>query len=114
MNQPQWRADCQGKRDYDCDIVRLSCRYWPRGGGYTVFNTGTRTIENNEGRPHIPPHACATIIFDDGDETLARADFEGETEEEVKAMVEAWAKDAMSRAVAAVRREFAAKEADRG
>lgn len=112
MSKPEWKPDCQGKWDYDADLVMLSCRYWPRGGGYTTFNTATGKVENNNDRPQIPPHACATILFGDdcGDAPIAREDFTGETEEEVKAMVEAWSAYAMSRVEAAIRREFAGKE----
>jgi hypothetical protein len=92
---PEWTDDCQGKKDYDGSIVRLSTRYWPRGGGFAVFDTaepekGFRT----NALPHMKPSAHASIVLDteDSDEcTLAEKDFEADTEEEVKAAVEQWA-----------------------
>lgn len=38
---PEWKPDCQGKWNYDCDLVSLSCRYWPRGGGFHTLDTST-------------------------------------------------------------------------
>lgn len=97
-----WADDCQGKKDYDADLVRLSSRYWPRGGGFTEFNNG-RFVEN-EDRPEIKPSAVSHILL--GDERLASADFEGETEDEVKAKVEAWAAEQVARVEAAIRSAF--------
>lgn len=85
---PEWKPDCQGKWNYDCDLVQLSSRYFPQ------------------------PRPSATASIRIGDlaegayETLARAEFEGDTEMEVKAKVEQWAKVMIARVEAAVRREF--------
>lgn len=107
---PEWKPDCQGKWDYDCDLVSLSCRYWPRGGGFHTLDTGTGAWEGNEARPEIRPSATASICIGDlasgPYETLAKAEFDGDTEDEVKAKVEAWAKEMIARVDAAVRREF--------
>ena len=47
-----WADDCQGKKDYDADLVRLSSRYLAaRRWGFTEFNNG-RFVEN-EDRPEI-------------------------------------------------------------
>ncbi len=35
--QAQWEPDCQGKEDFDCQLVHLSSRLYPRGGGYSVL-----------------------------------------------------------------------------
>ncbi len=98
----EWTDDCSGKKDYDADIVRLSSRYWPRGGGFMLLNNGR--IEENDTRPEIKPSAISHILL--GDEDLARCEFEGETETEVKAQVEAWATEQIARVTRAVRAEF--------
>lgn len=102
----EWKADCQGKWDYDADIIRLSCRYYPRGGGFWVVHDGQ--ISDNDTRPEIKPSAYASILF--GDECLLRCELEGETESEVKSQVEAWASEQMGRIEVAIRELFAAKK----
>jgi hypothetical protein len=103
----KWIDDCQGKKDYDAEIVYLSSRYWPQGGGFTVIGGGFRpSIETN---PDIRPSATATIairIAGDGASELASRDFEGDSFEEVAAEVEAWAAEQFCRVVDAVRKEF--------
>lgn len=107
---PEWQPDCQGKWDYDCDLVSLSCRYWPRGGGFATFDTKTGKWADNDKRPEIRPSATAAICIGDLEngpyEELAHAKFEGETESEVKAKVEAWSKEMIARVDAAIRKEF--------
>lgn len=102
MNDPmklaaKWTNDCQGKKDYDGSIVRISTRYWPRGGGVSI-STGGDFVTN--GDKTIRPSATATIVLCHGEPRegspegdyldLAEQDFEGETYEEVSAAVEAW------------------------
>lgn len=107
---PEWTPDCQGKWDYDCELVALSCRYWPSGGGFHTFDTRSGKWEGNDARPEILPSANASILMGDlangPYETLVEADFEGKTESEVKAKVEAWAAEMMARVASAVRAEF--------
>lgn len=50
-----WEDDCQGKKDYDAELVSLSTRYWPRGGGFSAIIDGK--WEHNEDRPDIKPSA---------------------------------------------------------
>jgi len=83
----KWTDDCQGKKDYDGEILTLSSRYWPRGGGYHV-STGGGPWEGNETRPEIKPSAVSSILL--FGESLVGKDFEGETQEEVQRAVEAW------------------------
>lgn len=85
----EWKPDCQGKQDYDADLVQLSTRYWPRGGGFSIFNTATGEFADNDARPEIKPSAKASILIQG--EELASARFEGDDEAEVKAEVERWA-----------------------
>jgi len=94
----EWTHDCQGKQDYDADLVQLSTRYWPRGGGFWALNNGV--IEDNDARPEIKPAATASILVQG--EKWVSADFEGETEAEVKAQVEQWAAAQWARIAAAL------------
>ena len=94
----EWIQDCQGKWDYDGEIVSLSTRYWPRGGGFHVLTNVPDqpvTFEGNEARPDIKPsaHSAIHINFAGGDEymEIISESFEGETEAEVKHAVEQWA-----------------------
>lgn len=95
----KWTDDCQGKKDYDGDIISVSTRYWPRGGGFTTIHNDGREIrwEENDARPYIKPSAKAAIVLRGRNENggidtidLSSRDFEAETFEEVKAMVEEW------------------------
>ena len=108
--RPEWTPDCQGKWDYDCKLVHLSSRYWPMGGGFHVLNPSNGAWEGNEARPEIRPSARASICIGDlvsgPYEDLISAEFEGDSEAEVKAKVEMWAKEMISRVDSAIRREF--------
>ena len=107
---PTWIPDCQGKMDYDCELVHLSCRYWPRGGGFHLFDSSKGTFEGNESRPEIMPSATASILIGDpvngSYEDMIWQEFDGSTESEVKSQVETWAKEMIARVDRAIRREF--------
>ncbi len=98
----EWTDDCSGKKDYDADVVRVSTRYWPRGGGF--WEIGPDGFKGNDARPEIKPSAKSRILL--GDEDLATAKFEGDTEAEVKALVEAWVAEQLARIENAVRAAF--------
>lgn len=107
----KWTDDCQGKKDYDGEILSISTRYWPRGGGFHVFDRDNpkRGFQGNEARPQIRPSAQSQLVIyhaESGYLTLVEQEFEAETQEEVQAQVEAWAQAQMDRAVAALQREF--------
>jgi hypothetical protein len=100
----QWADDCCGKKDYDGDIISISTRYWPRGGGHGfMFDTnhperGCQDIKNDE-----PPSACSSLIllikgYPDFI-TLAEKRFVADTPEEVQAQVERWAQKQMNRLI---------------
>jgi hypothetical protein len=74
MDMPEWTLDCNGKQDYDADIVRLSTRYWP--GSY--------------GQNGWPSAMASILLFDD---TIAVVEFTAPTESGVKTLVETWAAD---------------------
>lgn len=101
----EWTQDCCGKQDYDADIVKLSTRYWPRGGGFMVFD-GAGKFEENADRPHIRPSAHATICLQDHRTALIEQEFEADTEEQVKIMVEAWAQEQFEKVAKAVSDAF--------
>jgi len=106
----KWTGDCQGKKDYDGDIVAVSTRYWP--GTLTVFDTahaekGLHEIQGGK------PSATCTIMLSNGyphhnDETsdLIEKDFVGDTFEDVATQVEVWAQEQMNRVETALRAEF--------
>ena len=76
-----------------------------------MLDVGKGTWEGNESRPEIRPSAKASICIGDlangPYEELARVDFDGDTEAQVKSKVEAWAKEMIARVDAAIRQEFA-------
>lgn len=97
----KWSPDCQGKWDYDGSLISISCRYWPAGGGFHVLNADAGTFEEIAD-PSIKPSAVATITLNHGEpgeygfgdySELAKQEFNGDTEAEVKAKVEAWVAD---------------------
>lgn len=114
----RWTDDCQGKKDFDGELVRLSSRYWPRGGGFHTFSR-QEGWQGNETRPEIKPSAKASILLYFGPteeeceydyETLIAQDFEADTEAEVKAQVEAWAQAQYDKIAATLRSAFASDE----
>jgi hypothetical protein len=78
----KWTDDCQGKKDYDGDIVSISTRYWPEGGGFSVLHPD-RTWTN--GLPGIKPSAKSELILRHAGEglnnrtVLAAKEFEADT-----------------------------------
>lgn len=88
MSKPalEWTPDCQGKWDYDGPLVHVSTRYWPRGGGFSLYKDGEFVTNYDQG---IKPSATSTVYLGE-DMVLAEQDFEGETEAEVKLAVELW------------------------
>jgi hypothetical protein len=115
----RWTPDCQGKWDYDGRLVSISTRYWPRGGGFHVYDPkqAERGLHPSyEDHPEIKPSACASIHIKCGepDENgynedyaiLSKKEFEADTEAEVKAQVEAWVKSEYLKIVNCLLREY--------
>jgi hypothetical protein len=106
-----WSNDCQGKKDYDGRLLDISTRYWPgpAGGGTMTFNSANGEIET---LPYGPrPSATSSILLRHGapDENgygdylvWRSADFEGETEADVKSKVEAWVAQQMADVISAL------------
>lgn len=79
----EWRHDCQGKQDYDCDLVGLSCRYYP-------------PAYRADGRHS----AVASIIWGVGiGPAMSTRNFDADTQSEIKAMVEAWARKEVTKLI---------------
>lgn len=113
----KWTDDCQGKKNYDAEILSISSRYWPRGGGYMMVVSEPGKLpqfKDNDSRPELRPSAVSSLIIrhgeDEEDIELASQEFEADTQEEVQAQVETWAQQIMDRAVAALRKEFSEVE----
>lgn len=113
----QWSDDCNGKKDYDGPILSLSTRYWPRGGGFMVFDTANPNLGLRDSADAYDtcPSAASSLLLtiatgDDPEDTtdlfLAREEFEGETYEEVRQKVESWAQTQMDRVIKALVGEF--------
>ncbi|MGX4584041.1 hypothetical protein [Paenibacillus chitinolyticus] len=86
----EWTDDCQGKKDYDGNIVSISTRYWPESDFTPI------------GGKFVKPHAKSELFLRFGehdDLTLDLKEFEGETFEEVKTQVEEWAQEKMDEIV---------------
>lgn len=88
----EWTPDCCGKQDFDAALLSLSCRYYPRGGGImNVTRTGNVFDFQTNSDTTIRPSAICAIVWGGGTLELTTQEFEADTEEEVKALVEAWA-----------------------
>ena len=95
-----WTHDCQGKQDYDGNLLSISTRYWPgpEGGGSFTFDSRTGKFGTlpygKQPSAHAAIHLCLGPREPDdggGDSVVWRdASFEAATEAEVKAQVEAW------------------------
>lgn len=108
-----WSNDCQGKKDYDGRLLSISTRYWPgpSGGGAMLLDMDTGQCGTVAYGPKPSAHAAIHINHGAPDEpdgygdytALCEAEFSGDTEEEVKAKVEAWVKEKANAIVAALR-----------
>lgn len=102
----EWTDDCQGKKDFDGDLVRLSTRYWPAGGGFSAIIPGRGWVDNPS---DCKPSANSKIILQyAGDDYVifAEKEFEADTLEQVKAQVESWAQQQYERIIVALSKEF--------
>lgn len=108
----RWTNDCQGKQDYDGEIITVSTRYWPGpdgGGGSLLVENGPTGFSMSTVPYGDKPKAHSSILLnlgpaeehDGGGRHLVWADrkFTGGTEAEVKAKVERWASKQMSEIV---------------
>lgn len=92
----EWTDDCQGKKDYDGDVVAISTRYWPSRCQQNGRVSAKCSIIISDGYPHHNGES----------EELAFKDFEGETFEQVSAQVKMWAQEQANRVYSALRTEF--------
>jgi hypothetical protein len=102
-----WTNDCQGKKSFDGPLLSISTRYWPGpgGGGAMTVNNTSEGVSFGVAPYGRRPRAHSSILLNvgpiteddkEGDWiTWREAEFEADTEEEVKARVEAWIKQQM-------------------
>lgn len=98
----EWQNDCQGKKDYDGEILSVSTRYWPAGGGFHIFDTREPEKGLHLNQDGSPPSAhCSLLLRDANDEdiTLIEKDFEGASFSAVSQQVEVWAQEQYERAI---------------
>jgi hypothetical protein len=104
-----WTDDCQGKKDFDGPIISISTRYWPgpEGGGSMLVRTNPLEISTLPYGPKPSAHAAIHLRLGPAEEGDGGGDyciwrekkFEGDTEAEVKAMVELWGQEQMAEIV---------------
>lgn len=75
----EWTTGLEGHQDLHASLLRLSTRYYPRGGACGL-------------QPGVRPSARALIYWRWENKYLVKALFEAETEAAVKAQVESWAR----------------------
>ena len=117
----EWTNDCQGKKDYDGNILGISTRYWPRGGSALILNaaTGDISMGDDPARQDIKPSAKSSITlyykeddslsdgsYDQGYMDLVSKEFKGDSEDDVKAQVEQWGQEQMNEIVSVLRKHF--------
>lgn len=88
-----WTDDCQGKKDYDGELLTISTRYWPGPPRY-----GEMPSANSEIHLNIGPKRESGGCYDW--RVWREAEFQAPTEAEVKAQVEAWVTQQMADVVA--------------
>lgn len=95
----EWTDDCQGKKDFDGDILSISTRYWPAGGGFSAIIPGRGWVDNP--CPDVKPSAKCSLILRHKDDyiTLASKEFEGESFDAIKGQVEEYAQAEFSKLV---------------
>ena len=108
----KWENDCQGKKDYDGNILSISTRYWPTSGGFEVRHNGN--IVWHDGIEDMKPSAISYLRIRsrefNSNRILAKQEFEGESFEEISNQVEEWAQCQMDKAVDALQKAFAKGE----
>jgi hypothetical protein len=109
----EWTDDCQGKKDYDGEILSVSTRYWPAGGGFHVFDTREpeKGLHLNDYGSKPSAH-CSLLLRDANDEdvTLIDKEFEGESFSAVSQQVEAWAQEQYEKAISVLRAAFVSSD----
>lgn len=105
----RWTDDCAGKKDFDGDVLSISTRYWPAGGGFFISKDGGKLLPSIEWCPDIKPSATAALMLRLAGGRyidIVAQDFKADTPEEVFAAVEVWATAQFNRAISALSREF--------
>lgn len=119
----EWTLDCGGKKSFDGEVVVLSSRYWP--GGHWPAGSIVVTPKDHNGHQYMNAepytrrhHAHTSICLVKGIQgdhvQVADEHFFGDSFDEVKVAVEAWASVMVARVWRAVIAEFASHEPERG
>ena len=97
----KWVDDCQGKKDYDGQIISISTRYW-----------GSRNYEALGGvitKPSAKSDLMIHYLDEEGNESwidLISVEFEADTENEVKGLVQEWAQGQMNKVVSILKEAY--------
>lgn len=98
-----WSDDCQGKKDYDGNVVMLNTRYWP---------------SSYQSNGNCSAHSDVSIQYGEVDKNryngktikLCEGKFEAPTQQEVQHMVEQWAQGQMNDICSVLMNYFAMKK----
>ncbi len=88
-----WTTDCQGKKDYDTEIISFSCRiYPPRYNNDSLYSGSAHLyLRNGNGEGFFEDINNETREYREGDYfELASNDFESDSESGLKAQIENW------------------------
>lgn len=77
----KWELDCQAKQDFDIPLIEVSTRYYP---DFTAYPSIVLFVAGNRHGSYI---------------TLARTEIKGKSESEVKAGVEQWAREQLTKLI---------------
>lgn len=78
----RWTQDCNGKQDYDGQVLSISTRYWPAWKSSDNKPSAHAAIHINHGEPDEDGYGDYTVWRDQ--------DFTADTENGVKVLVEDW------------------------
>lgn len=91
-----WENDCQGKKNYDGNILGIDTRYWP-------------SAYDRDGLVTAKSHLVLWHTVDSINqeyEVLNEKEFKGATKEEVQKAVEYWAQTQMNEVLGLLRKRY--------
>jgi hypothetical protein len=90
MFRQEWRRDCQGKEDYDAELVSLSCRYYP--ANYRADNKHS---------------VNASIVCGRAQHTFISREFSADTPADAKKLAEEWVRGQITFVAVTMTKAFA-------
>lgn len=93
-----WTNDCQGKKDYDGDLISISSRYWPPNYNRDGKHSAHAAIHLNLGPSAV--HFPGRYLEHDSYRVWRDHEFVATTEARVKEMVERWVQTQVAEIVA--------------